>query len=274
MYEGERADRVHEVRRPRTDGTDGEARERGVLTAAACDAQRVEVSRVAAGRAPAGRAALDRAALDRAALDRAALDRAALDRAALDRAALDRAAVRRVDRTGARPRRAPGPVRPTAVPVSVRPAPGERPPFPRVEPAPRACPNRQRTLARRGPAVPVSTAGPGRRLWSGVLVILLAAAVVVGLGQLLTMTGASRVAASPAAASAAVPDPAVSALPPPAAGTLVTAGAEETVWDLARRLEPGADGPRLAALAERIAAANSLTSVELRPGQVLRVPLG
>ena len=44
------------------------------------------------------------------------------------------------------------------------------------------------------------------------------------------------------------------------------------MWDLARRLEPAADGPRLAVLAERIAVANALTSVELRPGQVLRVP--
>jgi hypothetical protein len=93
-------------------------------------------------------------------------------------------------------------------------------------------------------------------LRSGLLVVLLAAAVVIGLGQLLALrepATAVPVAASPAAAT-------------------VTVGAEANVWDLARRLEPGADGPRQAVLAERIAVANALTSVELRPGQVLLVP--
>ena len=51
-------------------------------------------------------------------------------------------------------------------------------------------------------------------------------------------------------------------------------GTEPTVWDVARRLEPAASGARLAELVERIAVDNALTSVELRPGQVLRVPPG
>jgi hypothetical protein len=98
----------------------------------------------------------------------------------------------------------------------------------------------------------------------GLLVVLLAAVVVVGLGQLLALAGPA--------------DPGVAAVQ---AGTgsvtgstaaVVTVGAERTVWDLARRLEPAADSPRNAVLAERIVLSNHLTSVELRPGQVLRVP--
>jgi hypothetical protein len=173
--------------------------------------------------------------------------------------------LRRADRGGTRPRPAcgPRPVRPPAVPVSVRPAQGERP-VRRPEPGLRACPNRERVLVRPVRAVPRSTAGAGRRLLAGLLVVLLAAAVVVGLGQLLVLAGP----ADPAAA--AVQAGTASATEPTAA--MVTVGAERTVWDLARRLEPAADGPRNAALAERIVVANHLTSVELRPGQVLRVP--
>jgi hypothetical protein len=155
--------------------------------------------------------------------------------------------LRRADRGGTRPRPACGP-RPVRLP----------------EPGLRACPNRERVLVRPVRAVPRSTAGAGRRLLAGLLVVLLAAAVVVGLGQLLVLAGP----ADPAAA--AVQAGAASATDPTAA--MVTVGAERTVWDLARRLEPAADGPRNAALAERIVVANHLTSVELRPGQVLRVP--
>jgi hypothetical protein len=173
--------------------------------------------------------------------------------------------LRRVDRGGTRPRPAcgPRPVRPAAVPVPVRPAQGERP-VRRPEPGLRACPNRERLLVRPARAVPRSTAGPGRRLLGGLLVVLLAAAVVVGLGQLLVLAGPA------APAAAAVQAGTGSATEPTAA--MVTVGAERTVWDLARRLEPAADGPRNAVLAERIVVVNHLTSVELRPGQVLRVP--
>jgi hypothetical protein len=107
----------------------------------------------------------------------------------------------------------------------------------------------------------VSGAGPGRRLLAGVLVVVVAAAVVVGLGQLLALREAGAAGGpAPAAQSRVV--------------GVVTVDAEQTVWDVAQRLEPGAAGPRRAELAERIAEANALTSVELRPGQMLWVPSG
>jgi hypothetical protein len=205
------------------------------------------------------RVAGDRSVGDRSVRDWAVRRRVGGDRADPERLAGDRAAR---DRTGVRPRRTPGPrpVRPLTALPSVRPAPGERPPA-RVEAPARACPNRQRTLARHAPAAPMSTAGPSRRLLAGALVALLAAAVVVGLGQLLALAeGAAPASARPAAVAAPT--------------GLVTVGAEPTVWELARRIEPAADGVRQAELAERIAVANALTSVELRPGQVLRVPAG
>jgi hypothetical protein len=184
--------------------------------------------------------------------------------------ARDAREARRTDRAGVRPHRAPGPrpVRPAAVPVSVRPAQGERPNC-RVEPPSRARPSRQRTLVRRSPAVPVREGSPARRLLAGAAVAALTAAVIVGWGLLL------------AATDAAVPAAAVPAAGAPGAGVVgrdavvVTVGADEpTVWEVARRVEPGADGARLSAVAERITTANSLTSVELRPGRLLLIPSG
>jgi hypothetical protein len=56
---------------------------------------------------------------------------------------------------------------------------------------------------------------------------------------------------------------------------VVTVGADEpTVWEVARRVEPDAQGARLSAVAERIARVNSLTSVELQPGRQLVIPAG
>ena len=164
------------------------------------------------------------------------------------------------DRAGTSTRYAAGPrpVRPAALPVSPRPGRVERP-VARTESARRVCPNRQRTLVRRVSAVPVSSAGPGRRLLAGVLVAVTAAVVVVGLGQLLALRDAGAAVGSPQAVESRV------------AGVL-TVDSERTVWDVAQRLEPAADGARHAELAERIAVANALTSVELRPGQVLWVP--
>jgi hypothetical protein len=46
------------------------------------------------------------------------------------------------------------------------------------------------------------------------------------------------------------------------------------VWEVARRVALSASGAELAAVAERISTANSLASVRLHPGQVLRVPSG
>jgi hypothetical protein len=61
----------------------------------------------------------------------------------------------------------------------------------------------------------------------------------------------------------------------PAGGvTTVTVEAEATVWEVARLVAPESSGPELAAVAERIVTDNSLTSVQLRPGQVLRVTSG
>jgi len=52
---------------------------------------------------------------------------------------------------------------------------------------------------------------------------------------------------------------------------VVTVGAERTPWEVAQRIAPGAPGPEVAELAERIVTGNSLGSVPLRPGQVLTV---
>jgi hypothetical protein len=133
-----------------------------------------------------------------------------------------------------------------------RPAPG---------PATRPGPSRLRTLDRR-PATGV--AGALRRRLAGVLagvaVAALAATLVVGWGLLLAAgpPGSGSTGSAPVAARAGE--------------LLVEVDGEPTLWDLARRLRPGADGPRLADMAERIAVRNGLTSVELRPGQVLLVP--
>ncbi len=46
------------------------------------------------------------------------------------------------------------------------------------------------------------------------------------------------------------------------------------MWEVAERVAPASSGPELAAVAERIVTDNSLTSVRLHPGQVLRVTGG
>jgi hypothetical protein len=147
--------------------------------------------------------------------------------------------------------RGPWPVRPGALPAPVRPAQPERPRCTPVRARGRAG---RRLLVRRAAAVPAPAAGRRRCVLAGALVAVLSAAAVVGLGlmgEFASGEGASRT--------------------PPAA---VSARAGETVWDVARRVVPGAPGPEVAALAERIVTDNSLTSVRLQPGQVLRVPPG
>jgi hypothetical protein len=58
-------------------------------------------------------------------------------------------------------------------------------------------------------------------------------------------------------------------------GTVVlTVRDERSPWEVARRIAPGAQGPELASIAERIVTENSLGSVPLHPGQVLRVTSG
>jgi hypothetical protein len=154
--------------------------------------------------------------------------------------------------------RGPRPVRPVAVPVVVRPAALPRPAWNAVQ----LLSSGPRLLARRvrggGAGLPLRIRV--RRALAAAGLTVVAAAVVVGLGQLGGLVAQSRADAGGG--------PAV------AVATTVTVGPETTVWEVARGVAPTASGPRLAALTERIVTANSLTSVQLHPGQVLRVPQG
>jgi hypothetical protein len=94
------------------------------------------------------------------------------------------------------------------------------------------------------------------RVLAGVALVAASAVVVVALGVL-----------------ARVAEPASAPVRPPAP-VVVTAGAGETVWDVAVRVAPGRPGAEVAAVAERIVADNALRSVRLEPGQVLRVAGG
>jgi hypothetical protein len=89
--------------------------------------------------------------------------------------------------------------------------------------------------------------------------VLVAAAVVVGLGRIADAAAQSRVAETPAVTHAGE--------------ITVTVDTAVTVWDVADRIAPGASGPERAALVDRIVAANSLTSMRVAPGTVLRVPV-
>jgi hypothetical protein len=168
-------------------------------------------------------------------------------------------------RAGERRRRrasGPRPVRPAVGAVAVRPAEAERPQAPsggrRVPlPVPGV-----RTLARRPLAVPrgMVSLDRVRRVLAGIAVTVVAAAAVVVLGVLADSTAAVRAAEESVRA--------------PQGTVVVTVGAERTPWEVARRIAPGASGPELATLAERIVTDNSLGSVPLHPGQVLRVTSG
>jgi hypothetical protein len=54
----------------------------------------------------------------------------------------------------------------------------------------------------------------------------------------------------------------------------VTVGSEVTVWEVAQRVAPGATGPELGELSERIIVDNELSTVLVHPGQELRVTAG
>lgn len=155
----------------------------------------------------------------------------------------------------------PRPVRPAVSAVAVRPAEAERPQTLSVAlPVPLSVPG-VRTLARRPHAVPRAAVllARVRRVLAGLAVTVVAGAVVVGLGMLADATAAVGAA---------------EAVHAPQGPIVVTVGAERTPWDVARRFAPGASGPELAALAERIVTDNSLGSMPLHPGQVLRVTSG
>lgn len=131
-------------------------------------------------------------------------------------------------------------------------AAAERPARPSVAPGPRLLVSRPHPpVARRGDRV--------RRLLAGLALVLAAAAAVVGLGRVADLAAQSRAAETPAAAHVAE--------------VTVTVAAPGTVWDVADGVAPGASGPQRAAMVDRIVAANSLTSLRVRPGEVLRVPL-
>ncbi|MHC8507033.1 LysM peptidoglycan-binding domain-containing protein [Pseudonocardia bannensis] len=83
---------------------------------------------------------------------------------------------------------------------------------------------------------------------------MMSAGAVVGLGSVAEAAGG-------ATARSAVP----------AATAEVTVRTGDTMWDVARRSAPGVD---VSAVVERIVADNGLSTVSLRPGQILRVPAG
>ncbi|MDT7651113.1 MAG: hypothetical protein QOI36_2519 [Pseudonocardiales bacterium] len=150
--------------------------------------------------------------------------------------------------------RGPRPVRPAVVPVIVRPAPLPRPAL-RVVPEASG----QRLLVRRSLVV-LPAPGPwvrARRVLAAAALTVVAASVVVGLGLLAGASAESRAVGGGLSAGEV--------------STTVTVGPEATVWDLARTVAPAASGPELAAVTERMVTDNSLTSVRLHPGQVLRV---
>lgn len=170
----------------------------------------------------------------------------------------DRRAGERRRRRASRPR----PVRPAVSAFAVRPAEAERPRMPsggrRVPlPVPGV-----RTLARRPLAVPrgMVSLHRVRRVFAGIVVTIAAAAAVVVLGVLADSATAVRTAEESVRA--------------PHGTVVVTVGAERTPWEIARRIAPAASGPEVATLAERIVTDNSLGSVPLHPGQVLRVTSG
>jgi Tfp pilus assembly protein FimV len=94
--------------------------------------------------------------------------------------------------------------------------------------------------------------------------------VVIGLGLLADVAAAPAQVVGTSGGTGASPGVAVE----PSGSVLVTVAPGETVWDVARRVAPGASGESVAALAERIATGNALTSVRPAPGQVLRVTAG
>jgi hypothetical protein len=172
-------------------------------------------------------------------------------------------------RAGERRRRRasrPQPVRPAVSAFAVRPAEAERPRVPSGVPAgvrrvSLPVPG-VRTLARRPLVVPrgMVSLHRVRRVFAGIGATIAAAAAVVVLGVLADSATAVRAAEESVRA--------------PHGTVVVTVGAERTPWEIARRIAPSASGPEVATLAERIVTDNSLGSVPLHPGQVLRVTSG
>lgn len=150
--------------------------------------------------------------------------------------------------------RGPSPAGPATVPVPVRPTRPERP-------GGAVAPVRSdlRLLARRPVPARAQWVLTVRRAAAGIAVAVVTAAVVVVLGLLAGMAGSARTG---------------EAVPVPSRSVSITVGEQETVHDVARVLAPDATEAQLSVVAERLVAANSLTSPRVRPGQVLRVTPG
>ncbi|MCY7340344.1 MAG: hypothetical protein LH603_00360, partial [Pseudonocardia sp.] len=116
-----------------------------------------------------------------------------------------------------------------------------------------------RLLARRPVPARAQWVRTVRRAAAGIAVAVVTAAVVVVLGLLAGMAGSAHTG---------------EAVPVPSRSVSITVGEQETVHDVARVLAPDATEAQLSVVAERLVAANSLTSPRVRPGQVLRVTPG
>ncbi|WP_219417242.1 hypothetical protein [Pseudonocardia nigra] len=150
----------------------------------------------------------------------------------------------------------PRPVRPVVVPVSVRPAQLERPVVDGVPVR-----SGQRVLVRTR-TLPAVRAMRVRRVLTGLAVTAAGAAVVVALGLMASFAADARAGAGPYGVESG---PGV---------VTVRVGEPGTVWDVAREMAPAAPGVEVGELAERIVTDNALPSVQLYPGQVLRVTVG
>jgi hypothetical protein len=111
--------------------------------------------------------------------------------------------------------------------------------------------------------------------------VLVAAAVVLGLGRIADVAARSRAAEAPAVSHVGQVGQVgqvdevgqVTVVRVRAGEVAVTVTTAGTVWDVADRVAPGASGPERAALVDQIVAANALTSMRVAPGMVLRVPV-
>ncbi len=113
-----------------------------------------------------------------------------------------------------------------------------------------------RVLVRR-PVPPVPRSGEWvRRIAGGLVAALVTAAVVFGLGWVADAAAQARGSASPVVAE-----------------VTVTVEQPGTVWDVVDGVAPSVSGPQRAAMVDQVVAVNSLSSVRVWPGEVLRVPL-
>lgn len=113
-----------------------------------------------------------------------------------------------------------------------------------------------RVLVRR-PVPPVPRSGEWvRRIAGGLVAALVTAAVVFGLGWVADAAAQARGPASPVVAE-----------------VTVTVEQPGTVWDVVAGVAPRVSGPQRAAMVDQVVAVNSLSSVRVWPGEVLRVPL-